>query len=215
MPSNCPLCSHSKVEFLFRQKQFERHFYHCKNCDLRYVQRDETLSLDSQKSRYEKHDNSVRTTGYEKFLRRLVDPLVEYVDKCSHGLDFGSGPYPMLVEILKEDGYSNVESYDPIFANNKNVILDKKYQFVTCCEVIEHMRSLQDDLDSLFSCVDEGGVLIISTAIVTEAVDFQNWYYILDETHVNFFSLKSFEYICAKAKLALVSVENDLLVLKK
>ncbi|WP_321540387.1 methyltransferase domain-containing protein [Flavobacterium piscinae] len=63
--------------------------------------------------------------------------LKDFSSKHS-GLDFGSGTNSVIVKLLKDKNYNIVE-YDPFFSNQPEV-LEKRYDYITCCEVIEHFH---------------------------------------------------------------------------
>ena len=72
---------------------------------------------------------------FEKFIQTSILP---FAPSGKDLLDFGSGPSPVLGEILKEKYEFNVDIYDYYFKPEKNYI-GKKYDVITCTEVIEHI----------------------------------------------------------------------------
>ena len=44
-----------------------------------------------------------------------------------------------LLAMIKDKGF-NISSYDPFFANNPE-LLNCKYDYIACCEVIEHFHN--------------------------------------------------------------------------
>ncbi len=215
MPYKCPLCKdNSEKEVSFHQKLHKRDIVKCPNCFLFFVPREQLVNLDVEKSRYESHNNSERSQGYEKFLRRLIEPISERFKKDSKGLDYGEGPYPMLLEIMRDDGFSNIKGYDPFFNPNEEV-LTEKYEFVTMCEVIEHVSDLDFELNRLNELLVEKGVLVISSAIKEEVIDFKTWYYILDDTHINFLTHETVKWIELNYPFKLIETKKDLFIFSK
>ena len=211
---NCILCQSNKVKFLFKYHD-EREFYHCEECDLKFVDRKSVLSLKDQKEVYDLHQNNIRSSGYEKFLMRVVDPIRKLLPDSSRGLDFGCGPYPMLIEIFNDYGYENIYGYDPIYKNQVS-LLENRYDFITCCEVIEHFINLKSDLDQLLECIVDSGILVLSTGLHHEAKrEFKEWHYIQDITHINFFSKSTCEYIAKTFDLSILDLGNDIITLQK
>jgi len=94
--NDCPLCLSSNTSEFHYHHKHSRMFYICDQCDLKFIARDSLISRESEKGRYELHQNNKRTKGYDQFLYRLIDPVKKRVSIASKGLDFGEGPYPML-----------------------------------------------------------------------------------------------------------------------
>ena len=209
---NCPLCHSHSIIKKFYHEQFDRWIYHCEECDLRFVERGRCLDLSEQSNCYENHKNSVRTDGYTNFLSRLINPLIEKEMQNKIGLDYGSGPYPMLQELLLEEGFQHVDLYDPIYANNE---LALKYNFITCCEVVEHFINPNKSWAHLCSLLADNAVLVFSTGLYNPNTDLLKWSYIQDITHINFYSVKAFEWIASNYKLKMIGTAKDLIILEK
>ena len=214
MSSKCILCQSDNINHYYFQKVFSRNFYKCQNCYLIFVDRLELINKSEEKSRYDNHNNSVRTSGYEKFLRRLISATKDYKSPLDYGLDFGQGPYPMLIELLKEDGYRNINGYDPIY--NKDLsLLDNKYDYITCCEVVEHFSNPLQEFKLLSSLLKPNGIIVISTGIYSNNTEFADWYYIKDDTHINIFTSKTLEWLGNHLKLQILDLKKDLIVYQK
>lgn len=178
----CPLCHRAKHETKLLNKRIEREYYQCLNCSLVFVDRDDLLCPNQEKLRYKSHQNHVRSPGYEKFLRRIIDPITKQYGPKAKGLDFGEGPYPMLREILADLSYNNIDGYDIYF--NPTEFSHNMYDFITCSEVIEHLSDPREVLARLFSVLKQEGVLAISTGILTKEIDFELWHYPVDRKSV-------------------------------
>lgn len=214
LSKNCPLCFSENSNHFFRQEKLSRDFYRCDFCDLVFVDRGQLVTQADEKKRYQLHDNSTRSPGYEKFLLRLVAAVDKHVDKAARGLDFGEGPYPMLRELLKENGYLNVLGFDPLF-NNQDLGTLGSFQFITCCEVIEHMNKPAQQIEALVKLLNTEGLLVISTGITEKGIKFENWHYLNDETHINLFSDKTFAYLAEIYNLEILQRERDLIAFLK
>lgn len=213
--NNCPLCSCDSALHFFYQEKLERDFYKCQQCDLVFVDRAQLISIEDEIARYDLHDNSKRSKGYEKFLLRLVEPIEKYLSpESSHGLDYGEGPYPMLRELLNEHGFESVSGFDPIF-NKVNPSISGPYDFISCCEVIEHMSKPSIDINRMISLLKKEGLLVISTGVLSKEINFRAWHYISDVTHINIFSDKTFTYIEKAYGLELIESKLDLRVFLK
>ena len=210
----CPLCESESTNHYFKEENgHQRTFLRCKTCDLIFADPKNLLNTEIEKSRYESHNNSQRSKGYESFLRTLIDPVKKYITKESKGLDFGSGPYPMLIELFKEDGYE-IEGYDPFF-NPKTSLLKKMYEFVTCCEVVEHFNRPIDSFRLLCSLLNTNSILGIKTTLFKEEIEFKNWYYKNDDTHVSFYSKITIDWIAKKFGLKVLEIEDRLVIFQK
>jgi SAM-dependent methyltransferase len=95
--------------------------------------------------------------------------------------------------VLSEKGYS-IDQYDPFFCN-KPEVLSRKYDYIVCCEVIEHFYKPYNEFDQLKSLLKPGGMLICMTDVFYDGIDFAKWYYKNDPTHVFFFHPTSLSYI--------------------
>jgi len=119
--------------------------------------------------------------------------VLERLTPHSQGLDFGSGPGPTLSVMFEEAGHS-MELYDPFYAPELKP-LQRKYDFVTASEVVEHLHHPRRDLDRLWKCVKPNGLLGIMTKRVTDQKAFSCWHYKNDPTHVSFFSVETFRWL--------------------
>jgi SAM-dependent methyltransferase len=182
----CPLCTCERAVF-FSKDRF-REYYHCPECDLIFVPSQYHLTPQQEKERYDLHENDPQNLGYRKFLSTLVNPLAEIVPKGSLGLDFGSGPEPVMANMLKDLGYEIV-LYDKYYANDSKA-LDQQYDFITCCETIEHFSNPKKELELMLRILKPGGWLGIKTNLYDfKSQTFDNWHYKRDLTHVCFFSI--------------------------
>lgn len=214
MTYNCPLCQSVKISFFCKNVKGKSTFkyYRCNNCDLVFMQRDRLLTPEDESSRYLMHQNDKRTLGYEMFLRELIDPMLRRVKLEAEGLDYGSGPYPMLAKIIEENGY-NVEVYDPFFANHQAKLM-KQYDFITCCEVAEHFHHPNKEFSRLKKMLKPNGLLGIRTNILYSHINFSNWYYKDDDTHVVFYSPKTVNWICESFAFKLEFLGQNVFILK-
>ncbi len=215
MTSSCPLCNKKNFKPYFEYQKADNFFkyYECNHCSLVFMDKKTLLEPSVESLRYEHHKNDVKTPGYEKFLRELVNPVLERVSITSLGLDYGSGPYPMLSEIVEEDGYQ-VEIYDPYFANDKSK-LDSQYDFITCCEVAEHFYNPNEEFQKLYGLLKSNGILGVRTGILTPEINFKSWFYKEDDTHVVFYTPKSINWICEKFKFENIYQAPNVFILKK
>ena len=140
-------------------------------------------------------------------------PLCTLISPNSSGLDFGSGPGPTLSVMLEELGY-NMDIYDYFYHNDPKGF-EKRYDFITTTEVIEHLHNPYDEILKLWNLLNKNGVLGIMTAFRPDDKKFKNWYYKRDLTHVRFFTEKSFTQLAEKLNAEISIPQKDVVILKK
>ncbi len=205
----CPLCKSDDLNLFFVGENREYHI--CKTCDLISVPDRFLVSKKDEKAKYDNHQNSIEDKGYCNFLDRLLIPLEKYLKKGDKGLDFGSGPGPTLSLLMKDRGFE-MDIYD-IFYHDDREVFDKRYDFITSTEVIEHLKDPLFEIKRLWSCLKSGGVLGLMTAFRVER--FEEWYYKRDLTHIRFFSPKSFEWIAGYLDAKIELCGDGVVILKK
>ena len=176
----CLLCSKKNTEFFFKDKF--RAYRRCSVCSLLFVPREFHVSLESEKARYEEHNNDVNDIRYRNFLERIAVPIRERFENGAKGLDFGCGPTTLLADILREDGFE-MEIYDPFYADDDSV-LNQKYDFIVSTEVVEHLNSPMPEFEKLFSMLKPNGILAVMTRLFEDSIDFKTWHYKNDRTHI-------------------------------
>lgn len=180
----------------------------CGHCGLYFKPAEAHLSDEAEEKRYLYHQNDLNDPSYLLFLERLLFPLKSFLPHEFTALDFGCGKAPVIsVELQKRGGV--VAFYDPLFYPDKeSEVLNKKYDIVTCSEVVEHFKCPQDSWDILMNCVRPGGLLAVMTQFLNDPSQYHQWWYKNDPTHVVFYSEKVFHFIAKKYQLEIVY--NDL-----
>lgn len=191
---HCPVCGSEENRFYWEDRW--REYLRCGECGLVFVPPGFYLSVEEEKKRYDLHRNGPEDKGYIRFLRRLFDPVVERLRPRAKGLDFGSGPAPVLAELFREAGFP-MTLYDVFYAPDP-AALEKTYDFITVCETAEHLYHPGRDLERLYRLLKPGGILAVMTQPVVAAEQFENWHYRKDETHVCFFAPRTFEWLANK-----------------
>lgn len=177
----------------------------CPNCSGIFMAGSELLSHSREKARYDTHNNDVNDPGYQKFVSPIVTAVKE---KCSHsdkGLDFGAGPGPVISSLLGSAGYS-LKQYDPYYFNDPQ-LLEVKYDYIICCEVIEHFNNPFKSFKLLRSLLKPSGKIFVMTLLYSQDIDFDTWFYRNDETHVFFYQKPTLEWV--KQKFAFSSLEIE------
>lgn len=194
----CALCFCERCRFLHRSddRHGVREFWECDECDLAFVPPEFHLPESAEVERYLMHENDPSDSGYRRFLSRLWDVLRPQLLSGSSGLDFGCGPGPALAEMMREGGFE-VSLYDPHFFPDQSS-LDKQYDFVTCTETAEHLRTPLDSFHLIDSLLVRGGHLGVMTGMLEDRAEFASWYYQRDPTHIAFYTTRTMLWLGGK-----------------
>lgn len=138
-------------------------------------------------------------------------------------LDYGSGPAPVLVQLLNSEGF-NAFGYDPFFGDQvvPGVVVTASlaglgpFDAVVSTEVVEHFRTPRMEWGKMISLIRPGGILVVVTSLVLPEMDLSSWYYANDPTHVAFYSESTFRYIGNHWGLSLIETNGrNWVVLRK
>lgn len=209
MPNQfCPLCLGLSIAEFYQDRV--REYFRCRHCALVFVPQEQHLSAHAEKALYDLHENRIDDLGYRQFLSRLCNPLSARLSPRAHGLDFGCGPGPLLATMLAEQGFS-VRIYDPFYANEPE-LLYQRYDFITCTEVVEHLRQPQPVFEQLFGLLKPDGLLGIMTKRVIDVQAFSRWHYKNDPTHICFYSEATLQWLADKYQRNLVLIDKDVVI---
>jgi len=212
----CLFCGNSEAEWFLRddtRMDYIRDYYHCPECRLIFVDPDQRLDGDEERSRYDMHENDPEDPGYRKFLSRLFKPMNDRIEPNSYGLDFGSGPGPTLHLMFEERGHT-MRIYDPFYADDPTVFYDE-YDFITTTETAEHLFDPLMELDRLWRCLKPGGFLGIMTKRHRGPDHFKEWHYKNDDTHVVFFHEQTFRWLGERWKAEPEFLRSDVVIIGK
>jgi len=210
-PTPCILCKEKKTEPLIEADGYE--YIICTSCDLIFVKPGQRLDAAEEKSRYDLHENDPGDPRYRKFLSQLYNPLQKKLKSGSYGLDFGSGPGPTLSVMFEEAGHT-MSIYDPFYAPDPSVF-EKQYDFITTTETAEHLFDPGSEFDRLWKCLKPTGFLGIMTKFAPSPDHFKNWHYRKDDTHVTFYSKKTFRRMSEKWDAALEFIGDRVAIFQK
>ena len=207
---NCPLCLQPDAGMFHIDPIYS--YYRCSRCLLIFVDPANLPSPADEKERYQQHKNDPEDQGYSEFMYTFIRPLTKRITKNCNGLDYGSGPTPVLANLLEKEGY-NISIFDPFFANDTKV-LSGKYDFLTCVETAEHFHQPVQDWKTMVVLVKNGGWIGVKTSMYHENINFSSWHYKRDFTHVCFYSRETFGWIAGEYNLQLQIEEESTVFFK-
>ena len=132
MSTLCKVCS--TVTRTFHHKTFG--MYHvCDYCGFISKDKSDHVSALAQQTIYDSHNNSIEDPVYvEYFDHFLKEAVLPYTTNGNCGLDFGSGPSPVLAQILSDAYGYNMDIYDLFYSPEKSYI-SKTYDLITVTEI--------------------------------------------------------------------------------
>lgn len=209
--SHCRLCDHPAPEPFATVEG--RYYLRCPRCQLTALSAAQLPDLAIEKAQYDLHENDPGDPGYRHFLDQLATPLGRYLPDGAEGLDFGCGPGPALAGLLAERGFP-CAVYDPLYATDDSV-LKRRYDFVTCTEVLEHLHWPGRDWQRLGELVRPGGWLALMTRWLTDDNHFPRWHYRRDPTHVCFWKPETFRWLGDRDGWEPILMDNPVVLLRR
>lgn len=209
--SRCRLCAHPAPEHFATVEG--RRYLRCPRCQLTFLSTAQLPDRATEKAQYDLHENDPGDAGYRRFLDQLAAPLGERLSIGALGLDFGCGPGPALAGLLDERGFAT-RLYDPIYAPDAGV-LNQRYDFVTCTEVLEHLHWPEREWQDFARLVRPGGWLGLMTRWLTEDGHFPRWHYRRDPTHVCFWKPETFRWLAQRDGWEVVMMKNPVVLLRR
>lgn len=192
MQQSCILCGAEAAQFFTDEKK-NSDYYHCKNCELRFLGPVHRLNPADEKKRYLLHTNNFADSNYEKFLEPILSLLKKNLPANASGLDYGCGQTPALSQFLSEEGFA-MEQFDPFFFPNP-AALTKSYDFLAAVEVAEHFYDPLLSFTQMRNLLKARGHLALMSSLFVEKIDFRTWYYRKDPTHVCFYHRRTFAWL--------------------
>ena len=199
----CPLCFNNAKLF------YDKTHYKCECCSGVFKAKEFHLIGDDEKNIYEKHKNDSSDIRYQNFLSPITNSVLNDKAKDSIGLDFGCGKDSAIIKVLKDNAYE-IHGYDLFYLDDKR-LLEKKYDYITSSEVIEHFQEPNKEFNLLKSLVKDDGSLYLMTDIYDENIDFDTWYYKNDPTHIFMYQRGTFEWIKEEFGFSRLEIEGRLI----
>jgi hypothetical protein len=208
--NSCPLCGSKGRSFFADEKH---RFFTCDFCRGIFRAPEQALNFEQERNRYLLHKNHLQDQGYLNFVSPILAEVRSRHKPGAEGLDFGCGHTPVISEVLKNDKYL-VDHYDPLFFPQK-IFEGKTYDFIVCCEVMEHFLNPKKEFVLLAEHLKPTGNLICMTSLFSEEMDFNSWYYKNDPTHVFLYRKETLAHITAHCNFSHVKIEEPLIVFSK
>ncbi len=202
----CPLCNNPNTQ----QRELSTQFYNCLNCSTVFRSAEFFLTSEKERERYLLHENDVEDKGYQQFVSPVVREVQQSFTPNSLGLDYGAGTGPVAAKLLEENGYQ-LNLWDPFFHKNESV-LHTTYDYIICCEVIEHFYYPREEFTKLKDLLSPTGKLFCMTELLPKKTPFENWHYKNDKTHVLFYSEESLRYVQREFGFSALKVDGRLAV---
>jgi len=200
----------------FEDLELQKLYYHCPACELIWLDKRYFITNEDEKKQYSYHNNSLEDIGYVNMFENFLEFFWLDIEKnTTTALDFGSGPEPVLAELIKRRGL-HVEYYDKFYQTDK-IYENKKYDLITSTEVFEHLEDPKNTLALLAKHLNDDGTIALMTLFHCNIEKkFLKWWYRRDPTHIIFFTPKSIEVLSEKCGLKVVKHDSRrVIVLKK
>ncbi len=203
---SCPLCSNASTIFYDKAP---RVYFECKGCHGIFLHSSFVPDAESEKARYLEHNNDTQDPGYRNFVSPITQAVLNQCNPSQKGLDYGAGTAPVISAMLLEKGF-NIVQYDPFFHPFPE-LLHVQYDYIVCCEVIEHFHYPQKSFTELKKMLLPGGKLFCMTDIYNPSINFHTWYYKNDQTHVFIYQEETLVYIREKMGFGQMDIAGRLI----
>lgn len=199
MDQRCRICNSNTVKY--QETKFGS-YHHCAFCDFIFKDEKDLLTKADELEIYNSHNNSMEDPGYVAFLKAFIEnAILPFAPPQKNGFDFGSGPEPVLAQLLERDYGYKMDIYDYYYSPWRSYE-NKKYDLVSSTEVVEHLQDPLTAFRLLKSLLNRDGILAVMTHFhPNDPQSFAGWHYIRDRTHISFYTPKTMEYIAEEVGL--------------
>jgi len=168
------------------------YYYGCPRCGFVFTKAFDHWSPEDFSARIYNADYILHDPEYAEtrpgYLCGWVEHLLSDSPRDIRVLDYGSGAGRM-VELLKDQGLSAVEAYDPISSPRRP---SGVFSLVTCFEVVEHTPDPMGLMRDIVSYLADDGAVYFSTGLCTPEIlnkGLANWSYCAPRNgHISFYS---------------------------
>ena len=209
----CKICQGDTEAFFDDYMQCES--YHCKSCEFIFKDESAIISREKELKVYEQHNNTEENLGYVAMFQDFMEKtFLPFKDEIHTVLDFGSGPNPVLANLMRRQGFE-VDHYDKFFAPQK-VYDGKRYDLITSTEVIEHISEVQETMALFSEHLEDGGYLALMTQFhPNDKEAYLKWWYRRDPTHISFFRPKALQTLGRGHRLQYIFDDGKKVILFK
>ncbi len=170
-------------------------YYHCDCCQFISKSPDNFIEFHEERSIYNYHNNSIEDEKYVDMFRNFINKSVTPYVCSGKLLDYGSGPEPVLVQLLNKEYNFDTEYYDLHYSPEK-VYINKKYDAIVSTEVLEHIKNPMETFKLIYELLENGGIFAFMTLYHYNDYDrFIKWWYRRDKTHISFYNDVTLEKI--------------------
>jgi len=210
---NCKICKSNTLRL--EDAALKKIYYYCPHCE--YISLDPTsiLSLTEEKKAYDHHQNSLENEGYVQMFENFLDFFWTEITCKKEFLDFGSGPTPVLSELLKRRG-ATVTCYDKFYQPN-TPFKQHSYDAITSTEVFEHLKDPLSVLSLFHGILKPQGIVALMTLFhANNQTHFKEWWYKRDPTHITFYTPKTIAIMADICGFEVVKCdERRIIILRK
>lgn len=203
MNETCKICGTKTQELV--HKKLKLRFYFCNHCEFIAKDKNAIITLEEELQIYNNHNNSIEDPKYVAYFKDFIDQAVlKFHHGNRFGLDFGSGPSPVLAMVLKRDYGFSMDIYDKFYAPEK-VYNGKSYDLITSTEVVEHLKNPMKYFQLFKNLVSARGIISVMTLFhPRDHEQFLDWFYIRDKSHISFYTPITMKYIGEKLGLQVI-----------
>ena len=207
----CKICKSDTISFY--SAPLSKHYFYCQTCEFIGLVPSFIVPLEREKAQYDNHHNSLENEGYVKMFEDFMDLFWNKLTcKAIHALDFGSGPTPVLGELLRRRG-AKVDCYDK-FYQPQTIFEHQTYDLITSTEVFEHLENPLETLKMLTQYLAPNGIIALMTLFHPNDTElFLKWWYPRDPTHISFFTCKTLEILAKECDLKVVGGDGKRVVI--
>ncbi len=168
--------------------------------DTKLVTKDPSIWVSSNdaKARYDTHKNSAEDLNYFNYHKRIFDEFIGIYIKQGNVLDYGCGEGAMQSKFIP-----NLQLYDLYYHKNET-IFNQTFDTIILIETVEHFESPWTEIERLIHLLEPQGRLLIQTLFYPNFENISSWWYVRDVTHVSFFCLETFEYMCKRYGMRMI-----------
>ena len=216
MLNKCKICGAITVPWHYPKQMDD--FHYCEVCE--FIAKDDSamMSSEDELKRYNEHNNEGVDPQYIAYFKTfLEDAVFPYANTGKIGLDFGSGPQPVLANLLSQQYHYQMAIYDLFYAMDQTYS-QQQYDLITTTEVVEHLQDPLHYFKHFKELLLPTGILAVMTQFhQNDPQKFMGWYYMRDHSHISFFTPKTMAVIGQKVGLRVIysnGIKNTTFVLQ-